>query len=173
MTEPIPLELLCGMAWRIVPKEDDHKITQSAWTLSLHWADWMIREAYRVRETKALEEEVSEEEWQERWRTRKTILEPLLTEAEKKSKCVEFGRGCQLITGQKKRSDAALKVQRAWEEFLQYPWEGYERAQKYGWRIDRLAEAYVKYQSIPKHLLRKPYEKSGSYKKDANKNLKK
>lgn len=164
LEESIPINLLCDMAWRIVKKEDGHIVSRAAWSHALYWADWMIREAYRVRERDELEAEIAEQEWQDRWRTRKTILEPLLTADERKAGCVEFARGCQLITGIKKKADAVQKVELAWEDFLQYPREKLDQAQLGGWRIDRVAEALVKFQGIPKDNLRKPYEKTGRFK---------
>lgn len=166
MEESIRIDLLCDMAWRIVKKEDGHRIESGAWTKSLYWADWMIREAYRVRDTEELRAEIEEEEWAEKWRTRKDILEPLLTEDERNLGYVQFARGCQLITGLKKRTDAIQKVEFAWEEYLQYPWEALAQAQSGGWRLERLAEARVKFQGIPKESLRKRYEKSGEYTKE-------
>ena len=171
--ESIPIDLLCDMAWRIVKKEDGHKIENGAWTKSLYWADYLIREAYRVRERGELEAEIAEGEWQERWKTRKTILEPLLTADEKKAGFVEFARGCQLITGLKKKADAIQKVELAWEEFFQYPLEGWTQAQLGGWRLDRVAEALVKFQGIPKEKLRKRYEKSGQYRGEHQRRIEK
>lgn len=164
--ESIPIALLCDMAWRIVKKEDGHKIERGAWIKSLDWADYLIRDAYRIRERNELDAEVEEQEWAEMWTTRKTVLEPLLTAEEKRVGYVEFARGCQLVTGLRKKADAILKVSLAWNDFLQYPEEKFYQAQDGGWRLERLAEARLRFQGIPKEKLRKPYEKSGEHTKE-------
>lgn len=177
MDEPIPLDLLCDMAWRITAKEDGHTVRFGAWIQCVHQADHMIREAYRVRERSALTAEIAEQDWQKQWQTRKAIIEPMLTPQERKATRVEFERGCQIITGIKKRREAVLKVDMVWTRFM---WDENEvgladwgDAQKKGWRLDDLAGAYLQYQSKPKHLLRKPYEKSGRFKPKYQKQKKK
>ena len=159
MDEPIPLGLLCDMAWRIVVKEDGHAVKRGAWIQSVYQADWMIREAYRIRETTAIEEEINEDLYD----YGQKHIKPLL-KSDDFFGLVAFGRGCQIITGESKEQTAIQRFGLAYQGGWLAPRGDYSQFKTNGFELDDLAEHHKFFAKIPKNALRKPYERTGRFK---------
>ena len=175
-TEAVPLDLLCEMAWRL-SKDSlsqgfkrwdgtvDHRLELEealggVWIQSLERADEMIREAIRVRQTER--QKYFDTAKFQQWITAKVM--PLLTAEEKQTDKVSYVRGCQLITGLKKKADAMERFELLVEKNIQgFLWDSPSKFREQGFSVDDVARRVFKHQTLPKEIVRKPYEYTGRF----------
>jgi hypothetical protein len=175
-SEVVPLDLLCAVAWRLAEGSLsqgfkhwdgtlDHRLDleeglDAVWIQSLERADDMIREAIRVRQMKS--QTYSGGEYFKQWTAEKIL--PLLTAEEKETNKVSYERGCQLITGLKKKRDATQRFELLTEVTgTDFFWDSAPKLRERGFSVDELARRVRMHQELPKNLVRKPYQKSGRF----------
>jgi hypothetical protein len=168
--EPLPLDLLCNMAWLLLAKDNGEGGDEMAWRRCLHKASNMIREAKEIEAWTAAFNRIEREE-DDRVSTREDEIFPTLTAAEQEDGRVSYERGCQIITGLKKKQDAVRKF-----ENINRQSDISERTTSQlrlaGFTLRKLAECKEIYSSMDpetRKIFRKPYEKSGRYKRGKNK----
>jgi len=166
--EPLPLDLLCNMAWLLLAKDDGEGGDEMAWRRCLHKADNMIREAKEVQAWMIMFKQLEREE-SDRVSKREDAIFQRLTPAEQEERWVAYERGCQIITGLKKKQDAVRKF-----EVINAHTDISERRTSQlrlaGFPLRLVAECQEIFESWDEEIrkkFRKAYEKSGEYTEDA------
>jgi hypothetical protein len=98
------------MAWLLLAKDNREGGDEMAWRRCLHKADDMIREAKEV-QAWTIAFKTLEREEDERISKCEDAIFQTLTPAEKEERWVSYERGCQIITGLKKKQDAVRKFE--------------------------------------------------------------
>ena len=93
-----------------------------------------------------------------------------LTASERESRSVTFRRGCKLVTGLIDGPDAEKRFERIFPAIVERESEGeYEQLDHYrehGFRLYTLGVLRNAWRKLPLEVLRKPYEKSGKYRRN-------
>lgn len=172
--EPVPLDLLCNMAWRLLQKEAGEGDEETAWSHCLVKADKMIRSAKEMQNwTVAFNQ--SESEYQERVLLRRDEIVSTLTAHEQEELWVSYERGCQIITGLKKKQDAVRKFE-AINSRTDISEQTTRQLRLKGFGLQLVAECQEIYESMDpetRKKFRKPYEKSGDHTRGAKEGRKK
>jgi hypothetical protein len=174
--EPVPLDLLCNMAWLLLSKDngDGDGGEEMAWRRCCHKADTMIREAREAQRWEIAFREIEQEDG-DRVSEREEVIFQLLTPQEQDERWVSFERGCQIITGLKKKQDAVKKFA-AINAQTDISEQTTRQLRLKGFRLRLVAECQEIYESMPTEIrkkFRKPYEKSGEHTKEAKEGRKK
>jgi hypothetical protein len=180
-----PMDLLCDVAWKVaccnqrfseaIPEAlatppAGKEALLPLWRQAVHLAHVMISEAKR--ENKQLAEEAAI-----RWGMISEDLEQYmafrdgsaLTTEEKERNSVSFRRGCKFITGLLDGRDAEKRFA------LVLPWLGrhtrkpvrpLDSYKSHGFSVAHLSMLLRAFKKLPKEALRKPYEKTGRYRRN-------
>lgn len=172
--EPVPLDLLCNMAWLLLSKDSGDGGEEMAWRRCCHKADTMIRGARETQRWEIAFREIEQEQSDRVSEREKTIFQ-LLTPQEQDERWVSYERGCQIITGLKKKQDAVRKF-----EVINTRTDISEQTTRQlrlkGFRLQVVAECQEIYESMDpetRKKFRKPYEKSGDHTRGAKEGRKK
>ena len=179
--EEEPLDLLCDLAWRLATshsfvetiEEWDYSPTTTQW--STVW-DKAVQEAgrmiHRARAHNMHRAKSSANFW--RWidKTRNGLAtlrkENKLTQAEEVMGRVSFRRGCKLITALSDGPDAEKRFLHAMQ-IRSFASMGVGTDTEYkskGFRLRDVVTFSDAYKNLPRSALRKPYEKSGRYRRN-------
>jgi hypothetical protein len=168
--EPLPLDLLCNMAWLLLPKDSGEGGDEMAWRRCLHKADDMIREAKEI-QAWTIAFKTLEREEDERISKREDVIFQTLTPAEQEERWVSYERGCQIITGLKKKQDAVRKFE-AINSRTDISEQRTTQLRLKGFPLRLVAKCQEMFESWGDEIrktFRKTYEKSGRYKRGAKK----
>jgi hypothetical protein len=180
-----PMDLLCEVAWKIAcfnqrfteslpealatPKVSTKPLLE-LWNQAVHLAHAMIDEAKR--ENKVLAEEAAirwadiSEDTESYWTLAKGSA---LTTEEKEKHSVSFRRGCKLITGLLDGPDAEKRfavVLPLLGQNLRRSARPLESYKLHGFSVAHLSQLVRAFKKLPKEALRKPYEKTGRYRRN-------
>lgn len=170
--EPLPLDLLCNMAWLLLPKDSGEGGDEMVWRRCLHKADDMIREAKEV-QAWTIAFKTLEREEDERISKREDAIFQTLTPAEQEERWVSYERGCQIITGLKKKQDAVRKFEAINSQTDVSDFRTNRELRLKGFPLRLVAECREIFESWDSEIrkkFRKTYEKSGRYKRDRKQN---
>jgi hypothetical protein len=91
---------------------------------------------------------------------------PIFSAAEKERGRVAFRRGCQLITGLKEPRDAERRFLFALEHIDILKREPFEHYRERGFTLAEVLEGQSALGKIPKNRVRKPYERTGNFRRN-------
>lgn len=166
--EPVPLDLLCNMAWLLLSKDSGDGGEEMAWRRCCHKADSMIRDARETQRWGTAFREIEQEE-SDRVSEREEAIFQSLTPQERDDRWVSYERGCQIITGLKKKQDAVRKFE-AINARTDISEQTTKQLRLKGFYLRSVAKCQEIYESMDpetRKKFRKPYERSGAHTKEA------
>ena len=172
----IPVDLLCEMAWRVIDHENldvsaeaQNRTGRDQWRLAIARARELI---LKIPKYLRFYEEVDRYDDEDRQRSRELTgeIQSKLNDKERDELRVAFERGCQLITGIEKKRDAVTRFERLNDSgyLSSDPTNQFRLG---GFALSEIVELRLIYELMPREFSRKPYQRTGSYRGKAKKNL--
>jgi hypothetical protein len=170
----IPLDLLCEMAWRVIDHENldvsaeaQRRTGLDQWRLAIVRARALIlRIPQYLRNCEQFDQ--FDDDNEQRSSELTVEIQSKLNGKERDELRVAFERGCQLVTGIKKKRDAVTKFERLSDSgYLSSVPTAQFRLK--GFALPEIVELRLVYELMPRDFFRKPYQRTGRYRGKAKK----
>lgn len=167
--DQIPLDVLCDMTHHLIRyrKAENEAMDPDFWSEMAYVAAYFIALAEASRDRLALKVEIE--------RSRKGLSEqmgeimrtlPDVKAQEKQTGRMGFSRGCKRITGLSKKEDAERRFYFVLEHLKLVSKQPFEHYQKNGFSLAEVGLMEREIQRLPKESIRKPYERTGRFRRN-------